>query len=66
MEPKFLTIEEIAEQLRISYAMVYALLREGKLRGYQIRSAWRVTQVQVDDYLHKVETGTETISDAAN
>lgn len=41
---RFLTIEQVAEELSVSAAQIRALLRTGELRGIQIgpRGLWRI------------------------
>ncbi|MFE4079261.1 helix-turn-helix domain-containing protein [Paenarthrobacter sp. YIM B13468] len=55
-EPKkhrFLTIEQVAEELNVSIAQVRALLKAGELRGVQVggRNLWRIGANDVDDYI---------------
>lgn len=51
-EPKkhrFLTIEQVAEELNVSIAQVRALLKTGELRGLQVggRNVWRIGATDV-------------------
>ncbi|MDR6417581.1 helix-turn-helix domain-containing protein [Pseudarthrobacter sulfonivorans] len=54
-EPKrrFLTIEQVAEELSVGQPLVRSLLRTGELRGIQIggRGIWRVAATDVEDYI---------------
>lgn len=46
-ERVFLTVDEVANKLRVSKMTVYRLIKQNKLRAHQIERAFRVTQ---DDY----------------
>lgn len=50
---RFLTIEQVAEELNISVSQVRALLRAGDLRGIQVggRNVWRIGATDVEDYI---------------
>ncbi|WP_369744461.1 helix-turn-helix domain-containing protein [Paenarthrobacter sp. AMU7] len=55
-EPKkhrFLTIEQVAEELNVSIAQVRALLKAGDLRGIQVggRNVLRIGANNVDAYI---------------
>ena len=50
---RFLTIEQVAEELNVSVSQIRALLKSGELRGIQIggRSVWRIDASDVEDYI---------------
>ncbi|PWD51036.1 hypothetical protein C8046_10640 [Serinibacter arcticus] len=50
---RFLTVDEVAEQLRVKPAAVRSLLYSGDLVGFQVgeRGLWRVERVDFDDYV---------------
>lgn len=50
---RFLTIEQVAEELNVGQPLVRALLRSGEMRGMQIggRAIWRVAATDVEDYI---------------
>lgn len=54
-EPKrrFLTVEQVAEELNVGIPIVRALLKSGELRGFQIggRGIWRIGRADVEDYI---------------
>jgi excisionase family DNA binding protein len=58
---QLLTVEEVAEQLRVSTAFIYRLLRQGKLRGVKLGSLWRVERATVDKLLKREGPTGETI-----
>jgi excisionase family DNA binding protein len=51
--PRFLTIDQVAEELNVGLPTVRMLLKSGELRGIQIgaRGLWRVASVDLDDYV---------------
>jgi len=44
MMDEYLTAEEIAQMLKISYDTVARLLREKKMPGYKIYGSWRINR----------------------
>lgn len=51
--PKFLTPEEIAEQLRVTKGSVYVWLRSGKLKGTKIGDLWRIDERDLQDFIEQ-------------
>ncbi|MDT0168905.1 helix-turn-helix domain-containing protein [Pseudarthrobacter sp. BRE9] len=53
MQRRFLTIEQVAEELNVGQPLVRALLRTGELRGIQIggRGIWRVSTTDIEEYI---------------
>lgn len=54
-EPKFLTLNEVAERYRVTYPTVYDWVATGRLPAFQIggRGKWRVSVEE----LRRVEAG---------
>lgn len=54
-EPKrrFLTIEQVAEELNVGAPSIRALLKTGELRGIQVggRGMWRIARQDVEAYI---------------
>jgi prophage regulatory protein len=50
---RFLTIEQVAEELNVGVPMIRALLKTGELRGLQVgaRGVWRVGVQDLEDYI---------------
>lgn len=50
---RFLTVEQVAEELNVSVSQIRALLKSGELRGIQVggRSVWRIAISDVEDYI---------------
>lgn len=51
--PRFLTIEQVAEELATSEVQIRALLRSDQLRGIQIggRNVWRIGRQDLEDFI---------------
>ncbi|MDQ0241453.1 excisionase family DNA-binding protein [Arthrobacter bambusae] len=50
---RFLTVEQVAEELNVSAIQIRALLKSGELRGFQVggRNVWRIGASDVGDYI---------------
>lgn len=51
--PRFLTLEQVAEELNVGLPLVRSLLKSGELRGLQIggRGIWRISTKDLDAYI---------------
>lgn len=51
--PRFLTVEQVAEDLNVGLPTVRMLLKSGELRGIQIggRGLWRVAATDLECYI---------------
>ena len=56
LNPRFLTLADVAEVLNVTVRQVYALVRSGDLRGIQIggRGQWRIEAVELEDYIQRM------------
>ncbi|MGH2819850.1 MAG: helix-turn-helix domain-containing protein [Actinomycetota bacterium] len=61
IEPRLLTLEDVATYLNVSSAQVYALVRSGELPAVKIggRGVWRVDRVQLDAYIERLHDETQ-------
>ena len=50
-ENEVLTLQEMAEELKISYTKAYDLLNEGQIKGFKIGSIWRISRKAINDYI---------------
>lgn len=52
---RFLTIQQVAEELNIGTPQVRALLKSGELRGFQIggRRLWRIGAEDVESFIRE-------------
>lgn len=50
---RYLTIEQVADELNVGVPQVRSLIRSGDLRGFQIggRGLWRIGRIDVEDYI---------------
>lgn len=50
---RFLTTEQVAEELNVSVNQIRALLKSGDLRGIQVggRNVWRIAATDVESYI---------------
>jgi len=51
--PRFLTLDQVAEELQVSRSQVYALVRDRSLAAVKIggRGQWRVERSRLEDYI---------------
>jgi excisionase family DNA binding protein len=55
VEPRFLTLEDVATYLNVSVPQAYALVRSGDLPAIKIggRGVWRVDRRQLDEFIER-------------
>ena len=51
-ENKVMTIKEVSEFLRIPLSTIYALAKQGKIKGAKFGRQWRFLEQDIVDYLH--------------
>ena len=49
--PRFLTVAEVADTLRVSTMTVYRLIKAGELRAVRVGKSYRLAEDDVDRYL---------------
>lgn len=56
MSPRFLQLADVAEQLNISAAQAYALVRSGDLPAIKVggRGQWRVEVSELEGYIQRM------------
>jgi excisionase family DNA binding protein len=61
--PRFLTLADVCDQLQISPAQAYALVRSGELKAIQVggRGQWRVEEVKLEEYIQESYAKAERI-----
>lgn len=59
-QPRFLTVEQVAEELNVGVPLVRAMLKSGEIRGIQIggRGLWRIGVVDLDAFIETAYTKT--------
>jgi excisionase family DNA binding protein len=48
-----MTLEEVANRLRVSERTVLRLLETKELKGYKVRRAWRIEPADLADYIRR-------------
>ena len=60
MSPRFMKMEEVAEELATTVSQVYHMVRSGELPAIKIggRGQWRIERAKLEDYISQkyVET----------
>jgi excisionase family DNA binding protein len=61
IQPRYMTLEDVATYLSVSVPQVYALVRSGALPAIKIggRGVWRVDRGQLDTYLERLHEETQ-------
>lgn len=61
IEPRFLTLDDVATYLSVSTTQVYALVRSGDLPAIKVggRGVWRVDREQLDAYIERMHEETQ-------
>ena len=59
-EPQILTVEEVAERLKVSPATIYGILRAGEMTSYKVGRAWRVDEEDLNQYIQKQKLALST------
>ena len=49
--PRFMTVAEVAQLMRVSTMTVYRLIKAGDLPATRVGKSYRITETDVDDYL---------------
>ena len=64
--PRFLTLDDVAEILNVSWSQAYALVRRKELIAIQIggRGQWRVEATELEKYIERLYTETRDFIDA--
>ncbi|WP_234748069.1 helix-turn-helix domain-containing protein [Arthrobacter ramosus] len=55
-QPRFMKLHDVAEELNISQAQAYGLVRSGKLPAIQVggRNQWRVERVKFEEFIARM------------
>ena len=52
-EKEYMTLEEVADMLGVTYQLVYKLARSGELPAVRLGKLYRVSKVDLDEYLEE-------------
>ena len=54
-ESEPLTVDEVAQVLRVSRPVILRMLGSGSLKGRKVGRTWRILRSAIDDYLDSTE-----------
>ena len=54
---EFMTVEEVADYLRVAEKTIYRLLRRGSFPATKVGHSWRFDKASIDDWLHRNSVG---------
>ena len=65
MSARFVTMQQVAEELRLSAAQVYALVRSKDLPAVKIggRGQWRIERARLEEWIARLYRDTEQFID---
>ena len=55
-DEQFLTVQEVADLMRVSTMTVYRLIKAGDLRAARVGRSYRLRAAEVDSYLERGHT----------
>lgn len=55
MKNEIMTIQEVAEYLRLNEKTTYRLVSDGKLPGFKVGGSWRFRKSEIDRWISKQE-----------
>ncbi|BCJ70875.1 DNA-binding protein [Catellatospora sp. IY07-71] len=60
-QPRFLTLDQVAEELSTTTAQIYALVRRGELPAIKLggRGQWRIERTRLEEYILQLYGETE-------
>ncbi|GAA1637582.1 helix-turn-helix transcriptional regulator [Catellatospora bangladeshensis] len=60
-QPRFLTLDQVAEELSTTTAQIYALVRRGELPAIKLggRGQWRIERTRLEEYIQQLYGETE-------
>lgn len=55
MEPRFLLMSDVADQLNVTASQVYHMVRSGELPAIKIggRGQWRIERAKLEEYIER-------------
>jgi excisionase family DNA binding protein len=58
--PDYLTLQEVADYLRVNTKTIYRLLETGRIPATKVGHQWRFSKSAIDEWLNKKSVGTKT------
>jgi excisionase family DNA binding protein len=62
MEPRALTVREVALYLSVAEKTIYRLAQKGDLPGFRVAGAWRFQQTDLDRWIEEKKRAAAQIS----
>jgi len=59
--PRLLTIDEVADRLRVHRSTVFRLIRDGELESYRVADRRLVSEHDLATYLERCKTGLSNV-----
>ena len=53
--PSIMTLEEVAEYLRVHKSTIYRMAREGSIPSSKVANQWRFRKARIDEWLMECE-----------
>jgi len=53
---EYYSIREVANQLRVDYQVIRVLILDGHMKAVKVGKQWRISQANLDRYLHTHST----------
>ena len=60
-DKRYMTIEEVADLLGVTYQLIYRLVRAGEIPAVRIGRVYRIMANDLDEYLEKTKTSATTV-----
>ena len=54
---ELMTVEEVANYLRVTERTIYRMLKRGKLPAIKVGNRWRFDKKSIDEWMHKSTVG---------
>jgi excisionase family DNA binding protein len=55
--PEIMTVDDLAEYLKVHYSTVYRLLKRSDLPGFRLGSDWRFRRAEIDRWIAQQQVG---------
>ncbi|KJS11590.1 MAG: DNA-binding protein [Desulfotomaculum sp. BICA1-6] len=52
-----MTVNDVAQYLKISVITTYRLVQEGRIPAFKVGRSWRVKRLDLDDFIEKQKQG---------
>ena len=60
MAGSVMTVQEVADYLKMKTVTIYKHAQRGKLPGFKVGSTWRFKKDTIDKWIERQERGTDT------